>query len=131
MIQSIKAESLEQQQEVFKALPVLRPSSCLCIYGYWKDGKCVGASWLNEQYPHYLNMEYYDSSAGIVRAIAESFKELFKFRTQLTANIVNTNFKSLKMVKQLGFYTLYEKDGLHLVELTKETWKYQKKYPIY
>jgi len=130
MIQSIKAESSEEQQEIFKALPVLRPNSCLCIYGYWKDGKCVGAVWLNEQYPHYLNMEYYDSSAGIVRAIAESFKELFKLKSHLTANIVNTNFKSLKMGKQLGFYMLYEKDGMHLVELTKETWRYKNRYPL-
>ena len=130
MITTKKAETAEEQQKVFDALPVLNPKECLCIYGYWREDKCIGASWLDKDFPHYLNMEYYDKSASIVKAIAESFKELFKIKLRLTARILLSNYKSLKMSKQLGFYNLYIKDDFFYIELSKESWKYKKKYPI-
>ena len=105
-----KAETKEEKQQVFNSLPSLRPVNCLCIYGYWKDDVCVGASWLESEYPHYLAMEYYDKSGAIVGAIAESFKELFKIKSRLTARVNLDNYKSLKMTKQLGFYNLYIKE---------------------
>lgn len=130
MILAKKAETQEEKAKVYKSLPSLRPTSCLCIYGYWKDDKCVGASWLDLNYPHYLNMEYYDKSPSIVKAIADSFKELFKIKHCLTAKVNNTNYKSLKMVKQLGFYTVYQKDEYYLVEITKDTWNFKDRYPL-
>ena len=75
-------------------------------------------------------MEYYDKSSSIVRAIAESFKCMFKTKSRLTAKILLSNYKSLKMAKQLGFYNLYIKDNFSYVELSTESWKYKKKYPI-
>ena len=130
MITTKKAETAEEQQKVFDALPVLNPKECLCIYGYWRGDKCIGASWLDKDFPYYLNMEYYDKSAVIVKAIAKSFKELFKIKSRLTAKISLSNYKSLKMVKQLGFYNLYIKNNFSYVEITEESWKYKKKYPI-
>ena len=130
MIVTKEAKTEQEKQEVYKVLPSLSPNSCLCIYGYWKDSKCVGASWLDLEYPHYLSMEFYDKSAGIVKAIADSFKELFKIKHCLTAKVTNDNFKSLKMIKQLGFYVVYKTDTYHLVEITKDTWNFKNKYPL-
>ena len=130
MIQVRKAETKQEQELVFKSLQSLNPTNCLHIYAYWRDDKCVGASWLDLEYPHYLSMEYYDKSAVIVKAIAESFKELFKIKNCLTARIKADNLKSLKMTKQLGFYTLYEKDGFIIKEITPKTWRYHKRYPL-
>lgn len=125
-----EAKTELEKKEVFKVLTALKPTQGIHVYGYWKNNKCVGASWLDIQYPHYLSMEYYDKSVYIVKAIGESFKELFKIKHCLTAKVNNDNFKSLKMVKQLGFYTLYKTDVYHLVEITKDTWNFKNKYPL-
>jgi len=125
-----KAETIKELNLVFKALPALNPTDGIHVYGYWKGNKCVGASWLNKEFPHYLNMEYYDKSALIVKAIAESFKELFKIRPRLQAKIDISNYKSNKMTKQLGFYKLYTENGYNIVEIAPETWKFKDKYPV-
>jgi hypothetical protein len=130
MIIAKEAITEQEKQEVFKALPVLKPTQGIHVYGYWKDNKCVGASWLDIEYPHYLSMEYYDKSSSIVKAIADSFKELFKIKHCLTAKVTNDNFKSLKMIKQLGFYVVYKTDTYHLVEITKDTWNFKNRYPL-
>jgi len=125
-----RSDSLQEKQKIIKTLNTLNLDNAIHIYTYWNKDKCVGGSWLDAQYPHYLNMEYYDKSAVIVRAIYESFIELFKIKISLTARIKSDNVKSLKMTKQLGFYTLYKKDGFIVKEITPKTWKYQKKYPF-
>jgi hypothetical protein len=130
MIVSKKAETNEEQQKVFDALPVLKPKECLCIYGYWREDKCLGAAWLDKDFPYYFNMEYYDKSAVILRAIAESFKDIFKTRSRITARVSVSNYKSLKTGRQMGFYSLYTKDYFTYIELTPKAWKYKKKYPI-
>jgi hypothetical protein len=125
-----EAVTLNEKKEIAKALTLFSSDNCLCVYGYWKNGKCVGASWLDLTYPHYLSMEYYDKSAAIVKAIYESFKELFKIKPYLTARISTDNFKSLKMTKQLGFYTLYTLDNCSVVEISKASWRFKKRYPF-
>mgnify|MGYP003660602589 CR=1 FL=1 len=52
-----KAETLEDKAAVIKACKELNPSidNMLEVYGYWKDGEFIGASYLDAQYPNHLN----------------------------------------------------------------------------
>lgn len=127
-----KAETLEDIIAVAKSCKELNPlpNNMLEVYGYWKDGEFIGASYLDAQYPNYLNMEYHDKSGGIVAVIAESFKQLFKYKRVLTAKISPSHGKSLKMVNQLGFKKLYSSDGYIYFEISPETWAFKDKYPV-
>jgi RimJ/RimL family protein N-acetyltransferase len=130
MILVKQAKTEQEQTIVFKALPVLNPNNGIYIYAFWENNKCIGAFWLDVDYPHYMNYEFYNKSSLIVKAISEAFKELFKIKNCLTIRIKADNLKSLKMAKQLGFYTLYEKDGFIIKEITSKTWRYHKRYPL-
>ena len=134
-----RPKDIEEYKHVLSSLKNLKPEykEIAVLYAYFRDDQCVGASWLSSQYPYELSMEYYDSSAAIVKAISESFKELFKIKKCLRATISNANEKSIKMVKQLGFVRLYVKknklgnlDGNSVWEITPGLWKFKNKYPV-
>ena len=127
-----KAETPEEIAVVIKACKELAPSinNMIEVYGYWKDGEFIGASYLDAEYPNHLNMEYHDKSGGIVAVIAESFKELFKYKKVLTAKISPTHGKSLKMVDQLGFKKIYSANGFIYFEISADTWAFKDKYPV-
>ena len=127
-----KAETPEDIVAVIKACKELNPSSSnmLEVYGYWKDGEFIGASYLDAEYPNHLNMEYHDKSGAIVAVIAESFKELFKYKKVLTAKIPPSNGKSIKMVNQLGFKKIYSSNGFIHFEISADTWAFKDKYPV-
>ena len=103
----------------------------LCIYGYWENDKCVGGSYLQKEFPNELVMEFYTSNPMIVKAIGESYVEMLKYKSRLTATIQSTNRKSLKMVKLLGFYKLYEENGSVKVEFAPERWRYKKRWNLF
>lgn len=127
-----KVETPEDMMAVVKACKELypNPENMIEIYGYWKDGECIGASYLDAEYPNHLNMEYHDKSGAIVAVIADSFKELFKYKKVLTAKISTTNSKSLKMVNQLGFKKIYLSNEYVHFQISADTWAFKDKYPV-
>ena len=130
MIEARLASTDSEIKAVRAAMPKLGTLNALCIYGYWEGNKCVGGSYLQEQYPNELVMEFYTHCPTIVKAIGESYSGLLKIKPQLNAKIEVTNYKSLKMVKMLGFVTLYTADNQVAVQFNKENWRYQSRYPL-
>lgn len=130
MIIAKEAKTEQEKQEVFKALPKLKPREAFYIYGYWKGTICVGATWLDITYPHRLNMELTDKSFGLLKAIAKSYQELFKKFKVLTSNIPVNNFPSNKIARHLGWRLVYTQNNMNIYEITKELWNYKDKYPL-
>jgi hypothetical protein len=113
-----------------KSMPKYGVTDALCIVGYWNKDRYVGGVYLSHQYPHDLVMEFYSHCPTIIQAIGHSFDVFFKLKNQLNAKITNDNYKSLKIAKMLGFKKLYELDGQTAVQLNKQDWRYQKRYPL-
>jgi hypothetical protein len=108
----------------------IKKKDALCIYGYWKNNVCVGATWIDKNYPYNLSMALTDKSFAVLKPIAQSYKELFKKFKVLTAKININNFASNKIAIQLGWQLIYSTNGDNIYEIRKENWKYKKKYPV-
>ena len=130
MIEAKLAVTDDELKDVCAAMLKFGTLNALCIYGYWNGNKCVGGSYLQAQYPHELVMEFYTHCPTIVKAIGQSYSGLLKIQKQLNAKIEITNYKSLKMVKMLGFVKLYTKDNQVAVQFNAENWKYKNRYPL-
>lgn len=130
MIESRLAVSEEDTLAVKKAMPRLGTMKALCIYGYWDGEVCVGGSYLQDQFPNDLVMEFYTSCPTIVKAIGESYSGMLKIKPQLNAHISIDNYKSLKMVRMLGFKQLYTRDNQVAVQFNKENWRYSTRYAL-
>lgn len=130
MIEARAANTADEIQAVHTAMRVFGALDGLCVYGYWNESRCVGGAWLNNFYPHDLVMEFYCHSPTIVKAISQSYSGMFRNRSRLTARIAIDNFKSLKMVRLLGFHRLYEDGGYVTVDLIPEKWRYHRRYPL-
>jgi hypothetical protein len=130
MIEAKLASTDNEIKIVRAAMPRLGTLNALCVYGYWDKEKCVGGSYLQAQYPHELVMEFYTYCPTIVKAIGQSYNGMLKLKPQLNAKIETTNYKSLKMVKMLGFVKLYTKDNQVAVQFNAENWQYKKRYPL-
>jgi hypothetical protein len=131
MIEARLASTDSELKSVCAAMPKLGTLKALCVYGYWNGDTCVGGSYLQRNYPYELVMEFYTHCPTIVKAIGQSYKEMLKIQPQLTARIDIANYKSLKMVKMLGFVKLYTKENRVAVQFNRENWRYQKRYPLY
>lgn len=131
MVKCKKAQSKHNILEVCKAMKQLGSTNPLAVYGYWYKDKCIGGSFLTKEFPYYLVMGFYPPpGVSIVKAIRDSFVGLFSIKPKLLAKIDLTNQKSLKMIRQLGFYHLYVEHQYVVAEIAPETWRYQKRYPI-
>lgn len=131
MVECKQAQSPQDIFEVSQGMKQLGSLDPLAMYGYWYKGKCIGGSYLTKEFPYYLVMEFYPPpGVSIVKAIRDSFVGLFKIKPKLLAKINLDNQKSLKMIKQLGFYHLYIENTDVVAEIAPETWRYQKRYPI-
>lgn len=130
MIEAKLAVTDSEIKAVCMAMPKLGTLNVLCVYGYWNNDKCVGGAYLTKTFPNDLVMEFYTKCPTVINAIGASFVEMFKLKKQLTARINVTNYKSLKMVKMLGFNTLYTDNTSITVEFHKENWRYNKRYNI-
>lgn len=124
------AKTYDEINAVKKAMPKHGTIDALCIVGYWDKEKCVGGVYLSHQYPHDLVMEFYSHCPTVIQAIGYSFNEFLKLKNQLNAKIKDDNYKSLKIAKMLGFKKLYKLDGQTTVQLNKQDWRYQKRYPL-
>jgi len=122
------AKTYDEINAVKESMPKHGTLNALCIAGYWDKDKCIGGAYLLNDYPNELVMEFYTYCPTVVQAIGYSFKEFFKLKNQLNAKIQNDNYKSLKMVKMLGFKKLYTSNGQTAVQLNKQNWRYQKRY---
>ena len=103
MIEARLAVTDKEIKAVSAAMHRLGTLNAFCVYGYWEGDKCVGGSYLQEQYPNELVIEFYTHCPTIVKALGEAFSGMLKIKPQLNARIEVTNYKSLKMVKMLGF----------------------------
>lgn len=130
MIESRLAITIDEIKSVKIAMPKYGTLNALCIYGYWNKEKCVGGSYLQAQFPHELVMEFYTHCPTIVKAIGQSYDGMLKLKPQLNAKIEVSNYKSLKMVKMLGFSKLYTLNSQVAVQFNRENWRYQKKYSL-
>lgn len=130
MIEARLAIRIDEIKSVQMAMPKHGTLNALCIYGYWNKDKCVGGSYLQTQFPHELVMEFYTHCPTIVKAIGQSYNGMLKLKPQLNAKIEVSNYKSLKMVKMLGFLKLYTLDNQVAVQFNRENWRYKKRYPL-
>lgn len=124
------AKTYDDINAVKKSMPKHGTINALCIVGYWNKDTCIGGAYLLLEYPNELVMEFYTHCPSVIQAIGYSYKEFFKLKHQLNAKIKNDNYKSLKMVKMLGFKKLYSIDGETAVQLNKENWRYSKRYAL-
>ena len=130
MIYAKLAKTENDIKAVKLAMPIHGVDNALCIVGYWRDDVCVGGAYLSADYPNNLVMEFYTHCPTIVKAIGQSYSEMFKLKNQLTAHINEANAKSLKIAKLLGFKTLYKNGSDFIVELHKQNWRYEKRHHI-
>jgi hypothetical protein len=130
MIEAKLAVTDSELKSVRAAMPKLGTLNALCVYGYWENEKCVGGSYLQAQFPHELVMEFYTNCPTIVKAIGKSYIGFLKIQPQLNARIEVTNYKSLKMVKMLGFVKLYTAENQIAVQFNRENWRYKKRYSL-
>lgn len=130
MITGRLATTDEDLSSIKKAMPKHGTVDAFCVVGYWDGDKYIGGAYLFNHYPNELVMEFYTHCPTVIQAIGYSFNEFLKLKNQLNAKIENDNYKSLKMVKMLGFKKLYTLNGETAVQLHKENWRYQKRYPL-
>jgi hypothetical protein len=112
-------------------MPVYGTEKALCLFGYFDDNQCIGGAYLTSDYPHDLVMEFYTSKPSVAKAIGESYVGMLKHKSKLSARIKKTNRKSLKMVRLLGFYRLYEDGGDVIVEFAPERWRFKNRWDIF
>ena len=130
MIEARLAITDDEIAIVRKAMPLFGTSTGVCIYGYWDDGKCIGGSYLQKQFPHELVMEFYCHCPTVIKAIANSFSGMLKIYPQLNAKIEITNKKSLKIAKMLGFVKLYIADNKVAFQFNRKNSRYNKRCPL-
>ena len=130
MINVIKPVEEKDVVLVADAMPIIRPTEYKALYGFFEDGKCVGGMWLSSSYPHEIGLDYSSKSVYTAKAFAQVFSDLFTLVPTITASVLETNFKCLKMAKQFGFKQVYASDGFIKIELTPENYTYKKKYPL-
>jgi hypothetical protein len=116
--------------ELLQAMPIYGTKKYLCAFVYCNNDKYVGGAYLIADYPNKLVMEFYENSPTIINAIAESFRGFLNIKDVLIAEIEKTNFKSLKMAKQIGFKKIRSCNNIVHVQFNKEFWRYQKRHPI-
>jgi hypothetical protein len=128
-----KVPIVEEQKKVFDSLKIFKVSSVKVVVGYYDTdlNKFIGGVYLQEDYPNNLVMEYYTNKYSLIKAIRDSFIELFKYKTVLTAKIHKSNFKSLKIGRIMGFRTVYKDNEYFYVEFRKEYWKFKDKFPLF
>ncbi|CAB4121907.1 hypothetical protein UFOVP17_25 [uncultured Caudovirales phage] len=130
MIEAKLAITDSELKTIRMAMKQLGTLNALCIYGYWNKDKCIGGAYLQSQFPNELVMEFYTHCPTIVKAIGQSYSGMLKLKPQLNAKIEITNYKSLKMVKMLGFVKLYTADNKIAVQFDAKNWRYKKRYPL-
>ena len=116
--------------ELLKAMPKYGTQNYLSAFVYCNNNKYIGGAYLAAEYPHKLVMEFYEYSPTIINAIAESYKTFLKLKKVLIAEILQSNFKSLKMVKQIGFKVVRKENDLIHVQFNKEFWRYSKRIKL-
>jgi hypothetical protein len=117
-------------EEFNSSLKVFRKEEYLVAVGFYDNTTCIGGAYLETEFPNELTIEFYYSSPSIVPALGKAFLEFFKYKKALNAKIFRTNYKSLKMVKSLGFRKVKEDSTFIYVQFNKENWKFNKKYPL-
>jgi hypothetical protein len=116
--------------ELLKAMPKFGVDKYLCAFVYCNNDRYVGGAYLQYDYPNKLVMEFYENSANIIIAIAESFRKFLTIKKVLTAQISRNNFKSLKIAKQIGFKTVRKENDFIHVQFNKEFWRYSKRVKL-
>lgn len=116
--------------ELLIAMPKFGTKNYLCAFVYCNDDIYVGGAYLEADYPNKLVMEFYETSANIINAIAESFRKFLSIKKVLIAQISRNNFKSLKMVKQIGFKIARKENDFIHVQFNKENWRYTKRVEL-
>jgi hypothetical protein len=116
--------------ELLKAMPKYGTQNYLSAFVYCNNHKYIGGAYLAAEYPNKLVMEFYEYAPTIINAIAESYKTFFKLKNVLIAEILESNFKSLKMVKQIGFKIVRKENQLIHVQFNREFWRYSKRIKL-
>jgi hypothetical protein len=132
VIKAIKAETTEDIKHLFTSLKYKSiPDEAMFIYGYWNEDKCVGVTYLSNNYPNYFTIELKNAnSISIAKAIGSMLAQAVKLKSSLLAEVSKYNFKSLKLCKQLGFRIVYKSNETVTLEFRKEFWRYGKRWII-
>ena len=104
---------------------------CIDMFGVWSRGCLVGGfAMSNINYGEVIFTISAKNSVCICKALQVIFAYIFKKYKQINSSVPDSNYKSIKITKQLGAKTVYKKDNMHYFILDKAMWAYQERYPI-
>lgn len=131
MINVIHAYNKADKQVVYEAMKKLGPEVTNEVFGFWKDGICIGGMSVSKYDIGHMTISIGETDPiELMQALQIVFSEMFTKHTQLIGRVHVTNTKSKKLLTTLGAEVLYI-DGEWLVyHLTKSMWRLQSKWPL-
>lgn len=130
MIVAKQAITSNDIELVVSSMPLFGSNNAIFVFGFWKDDKCIGGTFLSNDAEQYLVMEFYESTHSIIVAIANAFEFMLKHKKIIHARIKMQNKKSIKIAKMLGFKKIYNDGDVYVFQFSSEHWNYKKKYPL-
>lgn len=103
------------------------------VIGFWDHEKCVGGSGLysTSQFPAVISLAIsHKNQIEKIQLFQKIFRYYLNIHPQIHAIVDIKNHSSCKGAEQLGFRKLYVTDQDTILILTKELWRYHKKWPI-
>ena len=107
------------------------PYQIMFVYGFWKNGICLGGTYLTKSYPYKFTIAYKNAnSISIAKVLANVLRETTDFHNSLLGEISKTNVKALKHAESLGFKRVYSTNDTVMLEFKKEYWRYKARWII-
>jgi hypothetical protein len=107
------------------------PYHIMFVYGFWKNGICLGGTYLTKTYPYTFTVAYKNAnSISIAKALGNVLRETTDFHNSLLGEIKKTNVRALKHAQMLGFKKIYSTEDTVVLEFKKEYWRYKSRWTI-
>jgi hypothetical protein len=133
MIEAIPAITIEQKQVIVEATKnsnfTTIPLNARHMYGYWENGVCVGGSGVGVDGVFLYVLET-APSLWIPKSLSVMLKDVLPIYGELKALISNQNVRCIKAVTSVGFKKIYSTESEVTYVLTKELWRFKKRWPL-
>jgi hypothetical protein len=134
MIEAIPAITIEQKQAVVDTTRFSKfasiPMDTEYMYGYWENGICVGGSGISAEDNNFLYVLETTPSLWYPKSFGVMLKDVLPKCFELRALIDLQNVTCIKAVISGGFKKVYSTEHKVMYVLTKESWRFQKRWPI-